>query len=653
MIPPFNDATVLTAARLNAIVNLVNSFETTINVNDTVTSVTALKSLDVPATGTIPTMVLSQYSSASNRGGGQLVWDEANASAEDLGTIFCPNALITSVTGAPLFTGNGSSVTFSGTLSNHPVNPGSVTFTAGTVTATDNTGGILSGTGVSSGTINYSTGAWSITLSSAPANALSATGQYTYCNSQGRWVRVLSSSPTLCQFGGSPSASAAVNDAAFARFGLYVFSGRSGLIEDGRYDISKPVNIPGASGGWEFLGSSIGGTVINQTIDNTPVVIFNGDLINGFDFGGFTLSHTNPQANPVLLGCGVYFDVPGTTGNGIFNGKAHDILFVNCGRCFRANENKTFPVWGIAYRNIRTQRGCTGTTFYFQPAVANGQPNNSFDEIYIFATNILPTEYSFIDSKTQESIQIGSVEVNEANLGAPLFRLTESSGLIGALKLEQGTYTTPSTILCSVANSRLFISYLLLAVSDVNVGAGNKITGIAPSGGPSSDIEIVNFQFGYTFSRLTPTSGSFYAFGGDSTHRFTIHNTNDIRSLGYTSETALVDNTSTGSAEGLTINRWTQNKFTADIGDANYTVNPFNGVNVINYAGARTANRAVTLPSTTSNDLFQGLTYTLLVGTASAFTISFGPFTFPASKTGSMTVAYRRFAWVLTNLYAP
>lgn len=85
-----------------------------------------------------------------------------------------------------VFTGNGSTTTFTGTLTQKPLVPGTVTFTQYTSTGaivnntvnglsvsqavTDNgTGGLL-GPNVTSGSINYATGAYSLTFTTAPAS---------------------------------------------------------------------------------------------------------------------------------------------------------------------------------------------------------------------------------------------------------------------------------------------------------------------------------------------------------------------------------------------------------------------------------------------------------------------------------------------------
>lgn len=67
-------------------------------------------------------------------------------------------------------TGNGSTTTFSGTLNDKPVCPGSVVVTAASVEGQDDENGNIKGTGISSGYINYKTGAITVTFSSAPSN---------------------------------------------------------------------------------------------------------------------------------------------------------------------------------------------------------------------------------------------------------------------------------------------------------------------------------------------------------------------------------------------------------------------------------------------------------------------------------------------------
>lgn len=83
-------------------------------------------------------------------------------------------------------TGNGTKVTFTGTLAWTPVRPldadygWSVTFTNGVETFTDNGSGTLTGSAGGSGTVNYTTGEYSITFNVAPLNTVSITASYYY-----------------------------------------------------------------------------------------------------------------------------------------------------------------------------------------------------------------------------------------------------------------------------------------------------------------------------------------------------------------------------------------------------------------------------------------------------------------------------------------
>lgn len=77
-------------------------------------------------------------------------------------------------------TGDGTTTSFSGTLSNTPIVPKTVTVTAGDVTGTDDGNGNITGTGISSGTIDYDTGEISVSFDSAPASGVSIDVDYDY-----------------------------------------------------------------------------------------------------------------------------------------------------------------------------------------------------------------------------------------------------------------------------------------------------------------------------------------------------------------------------------------------------------------------------------------------------------------------------------------
>ena len=85
------------------------------------------------------------------------------------------------VSGESVGTGDGSTKTFAGTLAaiKDHVKRGTLSFTDGTETFSDNEDGTLTGDAGGTGTIDYYTGAYSITFNTAPTNGQGVTAAYT------------------------------------------------------------------------------------------------------------------------------------------------------------------------------------------------------------------------------------------------------------------------------------------------------------------------------------------------------------------------------------------------------------------------------------------------------------------------------------------
>jgi len=216
-----------------------------------VASFAALQALTPLSVTTTQQVSIDSYYGDGGAGGGVFQWVATSAATEDLGTVVCPTARTTSVSAAALFTGNGVLTTFTGTLANAPIRPGTVTFTAGSVVATDNTAGTLSGTGVTTGTINYTTGAWSVTYTVAPTNLLSATAAYRYAATNGRWKRIFSGPMDVLWFGADPT----------------------GVIDSGA-KINNCIRQAKLQGGNEIIFSGVFATTI-------PIVLLAGTKLNG------------------------------------------------------------------------------------------------------------------------------------------------------------------------------------------------------------------------------------------------------------------------------------------------------------------------------------------------------------------------------------
>lgn len=153
--------------------------------------------LALPATGLVNNQQISvanyattTVATVNDHGGGTFIWNAASTATPDLGVTFAPTGSLTAITGASLGTGNGSTLTFSGTLANGILNPGSVSITGAASAIVDDGAGNLMLGGLPTGTINYTTGAWTLTLVTAPAGAI--TGSYLYVSVAGRWMRQFS-----------------------------------------------------------------------------------------------------------------------------------------------------------------------------------------------------------------------------------------------------------------------------------------------------------------------------------------------------------------------------------------------------------------------------------------------------------------------------
>jgi len=119
------------------------------------------------------------------------------------------------VAGEVLDTGDGSTKTFTGTVSNVPLRAGDLSVTDGTESFTDNSDGTLTGDAGGTGTINYTTGAVSVTFNANvtnlqditmgydyyPGNAI--TGIFTYIKSDGTKQLLASDTKRVCNYASS------------------------------------------------------------------------------------------------------------------------------------------------------------------------------------------------------------------------------------------------------------------------------------------------------------------------------------------------------------------------------------------------------------------------------------------------------------------
>jgi phage tail sheath protein FI len=137
--------------------------------------------------------------------------------------------------------GDAAETSFSGTLLNAPIHPGSLTFTAGSIVATDDGVGGLSGTGVTSGTINYTTGAFTLVLTAAPA-----VGEMLFAN----YYALPVSETVSCQLSGGTNGTVGltrgdISDPALAatKAGIYAFDDLDEILNISLSDFAGDVPV--------------------------------------------------------------------------------------------------------------------------------------------------------------------------------------------------------------------------------------------------------------------------------------------------------------------------------------------------------------------------------------------------------------------------
>lgn len=141
-----------------------------------------------------PTSYKDMYDEAKNYKGyaiinqqRTLLWNRSSGNVDKMGIYLSKidpqGTNYTTVTNEVVLTGDGSTKTFSGTLTQATgkrfVFGCTLSMSDASITGTDNYVGVISGTGVT-GTINYATGAWTLTFTTAPANAVTGRISYQY-----------------------------------------------------------------------------------------------------------------------------------------------------------------------------------------------------------------------------------------------------------------------------------------------------------------------------------------------------------------------------------------------------------------------------------------------------------------------------------------
>ncbi|MBT3192452.1 MAG: hypothetical protein HN341_07845 [Verrucomicrobia bacterium] len=210
-----------------------------------------------------------------------------------------PQSNISSAT-HPIGTGNGLQLSFSGTLPNRPVVPGSVSVAAGSVSIADSDGNGTLDEGNGSGTVDFTTGAIAVQfdLDSVPVDETTVLVSYNYYVS-----------------GSSENPSAGDNPEIYS---LVLQQTGQQLVATDSNGITYSGTITGVSqGGGDTTGGTSGTVVANFTLTGSDSSKIVGTLT-----GTYTAPATGTDANPSATGtlanrtmAGTYVGANGGTGS--------------------------------------------------------------------------------------------------------------------------------------------------------------------------------------------------------------------------------------------------------------------------------------------------------------------------------------------------
>lgn len=375
-------------------------------------------SINTPAAWIDGQVILcGNYAVDNDEGGGLFSWQSSSNATPDYGIVFAPNSSVTSVSGQTMATGNGVTLTFSGTFATSMAYGGLVPQSL-TVTGsiTDNGGGVLSGTNVT-GTIIYATGAWTLTYSAGHAPSGAITGAYNYCSATGKYVRIYSAEKTnAAWFNINPSNSAVVNtnNLATALYSNNVINFNAGTYNL-LYIVLNQYNL--------IIGSGIQSTILNCTS-----AVSNATFITIAAFGA-TVSGTNstrffdsPLANLQITTSAAY-------GQGLI-GLQVNVNLVNIKQVFFYN-------WNIAVQ--------FGTTNVFCAIL----------DFCCFFNNSTCCNFPAIVTNTGEQMEFSYCEFN--NCGT-FFNVNDTGAGFWEIEINGGSYDYPTTTYINYSGS--FLTYI-------------------------------------------------------------------------------------------------------------------------------------------------------------------------------------------------
>lgn len=404
------------------------------------------------------------------------------------------------------------------------------------------------------------------------------------------------------------------------------------------YLISSALVIP-SSAVWTISGDSKGGTIIEQSSNNTPIFKMTSTDTWGWKIENLRLQATTAQPATNVQSAGILV----TNSAGVYNWVIENVYFENFANCLYADAGT--GVWGGTFRDIMVQAHVSRSLIQ-AVSPSGGQPNMKFENIYIRADSMVGP---ILDTPGYLSTWIDGFEINNAFLGPTI--ISDVGGgayAIGSLRLEVGTYSASVTTnsMFDLANSELVADYLQLMTITANMtGASFPRNSIMRNDSGAAKIRIARLDL----TNWSVTNGTYYVASGSAFDCA-------IDSLdALPTNVQLTNLGSDGAGDLIRVRGWNDGKLSSDQGDNSVTVTPgTTQPNVLSFETFLTAARTVTLPDTTQpGNMFNGLRYRIVRtgGGNVALNINNGA-TFldqiPAGYKGEIEYTFRRNTWVQT-----
>jgi hypothetical protein len=427
----------------------------------------------------------------------------------------------------------------------------------------------------------------------------------------------LSAGTTL--MGADPTGAADSTTVIQSAINLAVVAGKQLSVPPGTYKITSALVIPFGAG-WAIRGFSLGGTIIQQATNNTPIFDFSansggtGDY--SFSISDLTFSWVNLQPATATKAVGIFFENSAAT---FFDCRLDRLTFTRGYRGIAENPLNPPNVWGCSIRDIVGAGDMSGSTVNLSYG-NTGQPNVSVDGAYIDGSSMVASE-PLIAVSNNDSGWFNHIEANAVPHGNLILDLS-GAGAIGAVKVEVATYGS-GQFAFRFTNAHFAIGSLSFDTITVAAGAGAAYGIDANGGGGTTTLTIG--QINATFNG--PIVGTWYLVNSGAAPAYSVRFLSNPQGLLGQANAYLTQVPASVSADGVSVDDWQQPRLTGDTGDAN-TSWAIGSPNRVQYMTTLTANRVVALTdsygNTSDTNLYNGVDVCVIrnAATPGAFSLS-------------------------------